>query len=79
MSFGEHVLFRPRQPRDGRKQDLEPKVSMGMFVGVGTNNDVFIMTARAVVTGASLTRRPSEDQYKYNNWSELQGVPWRLG
>ncbi|CAE7031422.1 unnamed protein product [Symbiodinium sp. CCMP2592] len=78
VSFGEHVLFRPRQPRDGRKHDLEPRVSMGMFVGVGANNDVFIMTERGVVKGASIMRRPPADQYKYENWSKLRGVPWRL-
>ena len=40
------------------------------------------LTSRAPVRfkkkGACLTRRPSEDQYKYDNWSELRGVPWRL-
>ena len=50
-------MFRPRQPRDGRKHDLEPRVSMGMFVGVGANNDVFVMTAREVVKAASLITR----------------------
>ncbi|CAE7358585.1 unnamed protein product [Symbiodinium sp. CCMP2592] len=72
VSFGEHVLFRPRQPRDGRKHDLEPRVSMGMFVGVGANNDVFIMTERGVVKGASIMRRPPADQYKYENWRAPQ-------
>ena len=27
---------------------------------------------------ASITRRPFADQYKYEKWSELWGVPWRL-
>ena len=50
------MLFRPRQARDGRKHDLEPRVSMGMFVGSGTrDSDVFIMTARGVV---KVTRLP---------------------
>ena len=39
---------------------------------------MFIMTARGVVKGASVTRHPPADQYKYENWSELRGVPWRL-
>ena len=53
------MLFRPRQPKDGREHDLEPRVSMGMFVGSGTRiSDVFIMTARGVVKGNSITRRP---------------------
>ena len=79
VSFGEHILFRPRPPRDGRRHDLAPRVSMGMFVGTGLrNNDIFVMTARGIVKGNAITRRPPEDQFKYENWSELRGVPWRL-
>ena len=79
VSFGEHILFRPRPPNDGRRHDLAPRVSMGMFVGTGLrSNDVYVMTARGVVKGNTITRRPSEDQFKYDNWSELRGVPWRL-
>ena len=79
VSFGEHILFRPRPPRDGRRHDLAPRVSMGMFVGTGLrNNDIFVMTARGIVKGNTITRRPPEDQFKYENWSELRGVPWRL-
>ncbi|CAK8997551.1 unnamed protein product [Durusdinium trenchii] len=79
VSFGEHILFRPRPLRDGRRRDLAPRVSMGMYVGTGLrNNDVFVMTARGIVKGNTITRRPPEDQFKYENWSELRGVPWRL-
>ena len=75
MSFGEHLLFRPRPPRD----DLAPRVSTGMFVSTGLrNHDIFVMTARGIVKGNSITRRPPEDQIKYHNWSELWDVPWRL-
>ena len=55
VSFGEHILFRPRPPRDGRRPDLAPRVSMGMFVGTGLRNkDVFAMTAREIVKGNSI-------------------------
>ena len=36
------------------------------------------MTARGIVKGNTITRRPPEDQFKYEDWSELRGVPWRL-
>ena len=50
MSFSERILFRPRPPRDGRRHDLAPSVSMGMYVGAGLrNNDAFVMTARGIV------------------------------
>ena len=79
VSFGEHVLFRPRPPKDGKKHDLAPRVSMGMYVGTGLrNSDVFVMTARGIVKGNTITRRPPADQYRYENWEELRGVPWRL-
>ena len=72
-------MFRPRPSRDGRRHDLAPRVSMGMFVGYGLrNSDVFVMTAAGIVKGNTITRRPPADQYKYENWSELRGVPWRL-
>ena len=52
---------------------------MGMYVGTGLrNNDVFVMTARGIVKSNTITRRPPEDQFKYDNCSELRGVPWRL-
>ena len=50
-----------------------------MYVGTGLrNNDVFVMTARGIVKSNTITRRPPEDQFKYDNCSELRGVPWRL-
>ena len=51
-----------------------------MYVGTGLrNNDVFVMTARGIIVkGNTIARRPPEDQFKYEDWSELRGVPWRL-
>ena len=52
---------------------------MGMYIGTGTRNgDAFIMTPRGIMKGSSVTRRPLEDQWKYEKFEELRGLPWKL-
>ena len=79
VRFGEHILYRPRANQDGRRNDIAPRVSLGMYVGTGTrNSDVFVMTERGIMKGNSLSRRPPEEQFKYERFGELRGLPWRL-
>ena len=79
VRYGEHILYRPRANQDGRRNDIAPRVSLGMYVGTGTrNSDVFVMTERGIMKGNSLSRRPPEEQFKYERFGELRGLPWRL-
>jgi len=36
------------------------------------------MTPRGIMKGSSVTRRPLEDQWKYEKFEELRGLPWKL-
>ena len=79
VRYGEHILYRPRANQDGRRNGIAPRVSLGMYVGTGTrNSDVFVMTERGIMKGNSLSRRPPEEQFKYERFGELRGLPWRL-
>ena len=79
VRFGEHIMYRPRANRGGRRDDVAPRVSMGMYVGTGNRNaDVFVMTERGIMKGNSIHRRPEADQFVYENFGSLRGLPWKL-
>ena len=79
MRFGESILYRPRANRGGKRNDLAPRVSIGMYVGTGNrNSDVFVMTERGIMKGNSIHRRPPDDQFKHDQFDSLRGLPWRL-
>ena len=79
VRFGESILYRPRANRGGKRNDLAPRVSIGMYVGTGNrNSDVFVMTERGIMKGNSIHRRPPDDQFKHDQFDSLRGLPWRL-
>ncbi|CAL1142408.1 unnamed protein product, partial [Cladocopium goreaui] len=79
IAFGESILYRPRANRGGKRNDLAPRVSIGMYVGTGNrNSDVFVMTERGIMKGNSIHRRPPDDQFKHDQFDSLRGLPWRL-
>ena len=79
VRFGESILYRPRANREGKRNDLAPRVSIGMYVGTGNrNSDVFVMTERGIMKGNSIHRRPPDDQFKHDQFDSLRGLPWRL-
>lgn len=79
VRFGESSLYRPRANRGGRRNDLAPRISIGMYVGTGNrNSDVFAMTPRGIMNGHSIHRRPPDDQFKHDGFETMHGLPWRL-
>ncbi|CAL1134675.1 unnamed protein product [Cladocopium goreaui] len=79
VRFGESILYRPRANRGGKRNDLAPRVSIGMYVGTGNrNSDVFVMTERGIMKGNSIHRHPPDDQFKHDQFDSLRGLPWRL-
>ena len=79
VRFGERIMYRPRANRGGRRNDIAPRVSLGMYVGTGNrNSDVFVMTERGIMKGNSIHRRPEADQFVYEKFADLRGLPWRL-
>ena len=78
--FGEQILFKAVGAEGHkRKSPLEPRVTMGRYVGTASRNaDLLVMTPTGVVKGHSLHRRAELDRWSTERFEELRGLPWKM-
>ena len=79
LLYAERVMFKPVQPRFGRRRGYDGPMELGTYVGHHSRSGTLIMlTEFGVKKGQTFRRLPADERFGGLEFNNLKGVPWDL-